>query len=112
MEIKTTKFVKKPLYVDAIQVTEENFEAVSEWCQGRIKKASDNQDVVGEVNPSACYIHVRVHSPRTVRQTRAFVDDWILYTDRGYKVYNNLAFESSFQLADMNGKVEAVKKQV
>lgn len=114
MTIVTKKYVKKPLFVDAVQVTEENFVEIAKWCQGSIRRASDNGDVEKgeEVKPAACYIHVRVHSPRTVRQSRAYVDDWLLYTDRGYKVYNTAAFEASFDLAEANGKVEAVTKQV
>ncbi len=112
MKIQTQKYVKKPLFVDAVQVTEENFTAMADWCQGKIKNASDGQDASGEINPASCYIHVRVHSPRTPRQTRAFVGDWLLYTDRGYKVYNTAAFEESFDLAEASGTVQAVTPQV
>lgn len=86
MSICTTQFVRKPLFVDAIQVTLENFNAVAEWCQGDISKED------GEDN----HIRVRVHNPRSVRQTKAFVGDWILYAERGYKVYTEKAFENSF----------------
>lgn len=112
MEIQTQQYVKKPLYVDAVQVTEENFRELTRWCQGSIKKADGSPlGPEEEPNPLACYIHVRVHSPRTLRQTRAFVGDWLLYTDRGYKVYNDAAFAASFVLAESAGKVEAVTKQ-
>jgi hypothetical protein len=113
MEIQTKQYVKKPLFVDAVQVTEENFREIARWCQGSIKKADGSP--LGpdeEPNPAACFVHVRVHAPRTVRQSRAFVGDWLLYTDRGYKVYNTAAFEASFDLAEADGKVQAVTPQV
>lgn len=88
--IETTKYVRKPLYVEAVHVTDENFDAIAEWCQGEIKPRSQTID-----KP---YIKVRVHSPKSLRQTQAFAGDWILYTDRGYKVYTDHAFNNSFDL--------------
>ena len=87
MSIQTTKYVRKPLFVDVIQVTEENFAEVAKWCQGEIH----NEE-------SGPYIFVRVHSPRNPRQNKAYVGDWILYTERGYKVYTTKAFFASFEL--------------
>lgn len=90
MTLKTDKFARKPLYVDAIQVTDENMEAVAEWCQG---------DVVKTEAPKANYIKVRVHRPMTPRQTQAFVGDWVLYAGKGFKVYNDKAFKNYFDAA-------------
>lgn len=89
MSIQTTKYVRKPLFVDVIQVTEENFAEVAKWCQGEIH----NEE-------SGPYIFVRVHSPRNPRQNKAYVGDWILYTERGYKVYTTKAFFASFELVE------------
>lgn len=89
--IDTTKFVRKPLYVDAVQVTSDNFLEVAKWCQGDIQITED-QGV-----PNGQYIRVRVHNPKSPRQTRAFVGDWILYAERGYKVYTDKAFRSNFE---------------
>lgn len=90
--ITATRYVRKPLFVDAAQVTEENFEEMAMYCQGDIKPQGEGDH--------GSYIHVRVHSPKNPRQTKAFVGDWILYTDRGYKVYTDKAFQASFDLAD------------
>lgn len=89
MAIKTEKYVRKPLYVDAVQVTERNFKELAKWCMGDIQTDGTQQ-----------YIRVRVHTPRNARQTQAFVGDWILYTDKGYKVYSNAAFTESFTVAE------------
>jgi hypothetical protein len=99
----TQKFVRKPLYVDAVQVTEENFSEIVRWCFGEIGNIDDSPvDKVALASdgpqPSKQYIHVRVHNPKNPRQTRAFVGDWILYTDRGYKVYTTKAFQANFDL--------------
>lgn len=88
--IQTQRYLRKPLYVDAVRVTKANFEEIAEWCQGEILF----DEVAGE--RSKDYIKVRVQLPKNPRQTKAFVGDWILYTDRGYKVYTNKAFRMAF----------------
>jgi len=92
MAIETTRFIKKPLYVDAVRITAANFDEVVTWCHGEVQE----QEVPGK-SPKK-FIKVRVHnpSPKNARQTQAFVGDWILYTERGYKIYTHKAFEASF----------------
>lgn len=93
----TTRYVRKPLYVDAVQVTEENFADIARWCFGDICNIDETPvDETTEVQPNKQYIHVRVHNPKNQRQTKAFVGDWILYTERGYKVYTTKAFQTNF----------------
>lgn len=93
MAIATEKYIRKPLYVDAVRITHKNFEEMAAWCQGEIQ-----QDEVPGEGSSKLYIKVRVHNPKNPRQTKAFVGDWILYTDRGYKIYTNKAFHASFDV--------------
>lgn len=97
MTIVTKRYSRKPLIVDAVQVTRENFQELAKWCQGYIRRNSDGMDVhPDDVDPGSQHIFVRVHSPRSGRQTKAFVGDWILYTEQGYKIYNTKAFIASF----------------
>lgn len=99
MAVHTTKYVRKPLYVDAVQVTKENFEEVLSWCQGDIG-FMDGSDIMRpdevDINPDKQYIRIRVHNPQSPRQTKAFVGDWILYTEKGYKIYTEKAFTENF----------------
>lgn len=98
----TEKFVRKPLYVDAVRVTEENFIDIARWCFGEIGNIDETPiDHTAEVQPTKQFIHVRVHNPKNSRQTRAFVGDWILYTERGYKVYTTKAFEANFDKVEI-----------
>lgn len=110
MDIVTQPYLRKPLIVDAVQVTVENFEAIAAWCQGTI--TNNDSSVVEKVNPGGQHIHVRVHNPKTPRQTKAYVGDWLLYTERGYKIYTQKAFAASFDLAPQPQGVQAVTKQV
>jgi hypothetical protein len=99
--VVTTKYVRKPLYVSAVQVTEENFAEIRQWCMGEIqnKDGSDLPDGA-EIDPKTQMIRIRVHNPQSQRQTKAFVGDWILYTDRGYKIYTDKAFKDNFDPVD------------
>lgn len=98
MPIKATKYVRNPLYVDAVEVTDENFGEVVQWCMGEVYNTFDDSPADKSVpfNPSTQYIRLRVHNPQSTRQTRASVGDWILYTERGYKIYTDMAFKNNF----------------
>jgi hypothetical protein len=98
LPVVTKRYVRKPLYVDAVRVTQDNFEEIAEWCQGDVRDVSSDPEE--SEYQGARYIHVRVHNPRSPRQTKAFVGDWILYTNRGYKVYTQKAFQGSFEPHD------------
>ncbi len=94
--VDTEKYIRKPLYVDAVRVTNANFDEIATWCQGEVLDENGKR-----------YIKVRVHNPKVPRQTKAFVGDWLLYTERGYKVYTNKAFHASFDLVEgVEPKVE------
>jgi hypothetical protein len=90
MEVTTERFIRKPLYVDAVRVTSQNFEAVAAWCDGEIQKETEGP------RTGKSYIRVRVQYPKSPRQSKAFSGDWVLYTETGYKVYTNPAFQKSF----------------
>jgi hypothetical protein len=96
MAIVTERYIRKPLYVDAVQVTAENMEEIAAWCQGPVRTVGSEDWGLGEYAEGTKYVHVRVHNPRSPRQTKAFVGDWLLYTERGYKVYKTEAFRASF----------------
>jgi hypothetical protein len=104
VSIQTDKYVRKPLYVDAVQITKRNFIELVKWCQGEIRTNEGDELVVLEeengFNPNDHHIRVRVHNPTKIRQTKGYVGDWILYTNRGYKIYTQKAFKLSFDKAD------------
>jgi len=76
--------------VDAVQVSEENFEVIAGWCGGVIKETMSLR------NRMVKFIHVPVTRPQTERQEQARVGDWILTSERGYKVYTPKAFSVAF----------------
>ncbi len=75
--VNTEKYVRKPLFVDAVQVTAENMVEISNWCQGEIKNYDGKSLAAPEAGNIASerYIHVRVHNPKNVRQTKAFIGE-------------------------------------
>lgn len=101
-DVKTVKYVRKPLYVEAVQVTAENFLDIVSWCQALVgaqgsEPGTEIRPADGvELDPAKHYIRIRVHNPQSQRQTKAFVGDWILYTEMGYKIYTDQAFTNNF----------------
>lgn len=86
--MQTQKYARKPFYIDAVQVTEENMAEVAEWCGGTQREAN---------GPEAAHIKIKVHRPFTPRQTKAFVGDWVLKSETGFKIYTPVAFERGFE---------------
>lgn len=106
--VEATKYVRKPLYVDAVQVTTDNFQDLVRWCQGDVgvigaEPGTEIKPADGvELDPTKHFIKIRVHNPQSARQTKAFVGDWILYTDRGYKIYSEKAFKDNFDQVEVD----------
>lgn len=90
--ITTEKFVRKPFYIDAVQITEENMADVAKWCGGEVHDVPET-----DKHGSSTFIRVKVQHPMTDRQTRGMVGDWVLYANKGYKVYTEKAFGRNFE---------------
>ena len=87
--MQPAKYVRKPFEIEAVQVTEENMTEVAEWCKGTIIDAVPD----GEQK----HIKVKVFKPMGDRQTMAFVSDWVLFFNGGFKVYLDSSFTRSFE---------------
>jgi len=88
--LEIAKYTRKPFDVEGAQVTEDNLNAVAEWCGGEVQEQTNG----------AKYIKVDVTRPITTRQTRAFPGDWVLLAGRGFKVYTEKAFRTNFVPTD------------
>jgi len=104
MSITTTRYIRKPLHVDAVRITGRNIDEVAAWCQGEVLW----EETPGGNGTGKKYIRVRVHQPKNVRQTKAFVGDWLLYTDKGYKVYTHKAFQLSFDQVPLQDSADVI----
>lgn len=94
--LKTARYSYKPLQVDAVQVTDANMAEVATWCGGEVQrraiKALDGQ--------KKNFIKVGVHRPANTKQTEAFEGDWVLRTDKGFRIYTDAAFTRCFHALD------------
>lgn len=97
MSLKTHKFARKPFYVDAVRVSENNIEEVAEWCKGEVVRNDTDQT----------HIRVEVNRPLNERQTQAFIGDWVLFAGTGFKVYMPKAFDRSFEKVKHLSKEQA-----
>lgn len=96
--MKTTKYKRKPFYVDEVRVTEENLSDVATWCKGEVRTTKGK-------NPQK-YIKVKVLRPLNNKQTTAFVGDHVLFSETGgYKVYTHEAFVKSFDTVNADAYV-------
>lgn len=89
--VKNCKKNAKP--GEYVRVTDENLRAVAAWYDGHVYvKPNKNIETVA-------YIKVPVRRPNNERQTQAFVGDWVLKSEQGFKVYGPKAFADSFESA-------------
>lgn len=94
--MKTEKFLRKSFPVEGIQVTEENFLKVAEWTKGKV--CETDATIAEKFNkPVLKWIEIEVKDPKNERQTKAFVGDYVLYANRGFKIYTAGAFERNFE---------------
>lgn len=112
MTIETRRFTRVPFPVDAVQVTEDNLEELAAWTDGEVKTAKrsirdENGKPTGE-KETAQYVKIDTHRPLNERQTRAFVGDWVLKSDSGYKIYTAKAFDSCFTPVEVDPLAAAV----
>lgn len=97
--MKTNKYVRKIVTIDAVQVTEAAMNEISTWCGGKI--------IVDFEDPTKTHVKVRVIKPQDERQTQAFVGDWILKLGKSFKVYTDDAFKKGFDPAPVEQVNEA-----
>lgn len=89
--MQTQKYMRKPFYVRAVEVTKDNIDEVAEWCKGEIQFTQEDG------RPKDAFIRVDVRRPAHERQTMAFFGDWVLYAGAGFRVYTAKAFAKNFE---------------
>lgn len=97
--LNVEQFVRKPLYVEAVQVTQENLEEVAHWCGGEVFRVEPTEEKPeGDV-----FIKVNVKFPMDEEQTKARYakgdkpGDWVLRSgNRNFKVYTDRAVGNVF----------------
>lgn len=97
MTIAVEVWQRKPFFVEAVQVTENNIEAITEWCKGRLMPIKDEGD-----NSNVRFIKVNVKNPMTARQTKAFPGDWVLRSGDSFKVYKHDSFLKVFDKTELS----------
>ncbi len=92
MTVEVEIWERRPFYVEAVCVTDDNMETVAAWCKGRITTVKSDGD--------ARYIKVHVKNPMNARQTKAFIGDWVLKSRDSFKVYKEESFVKVFAKSD------------
>ena len=87
MAFQTKRARRKDIYVDYVQVTSSNMADLAKWCKGKIR----------QTHSGAKYIYVDVLYPKEAKQSMAFVGDYLLSSDTGFKVYTERGFHKAFE---------------
>lgn len=96
MAVKPYKYVSKPTYVDAIEVTAENLAEVSVWCRGDVRTEGH---LVGEPEkPDVKYIKIPMYHPASVKLTKAYIGDFVVYSGTKFKVFTPKPFANTFEI--------------
>jgi hypothetical protein len=88
--MQTAVFARRPFFVEAVQVSAENFEDIAKWCGGQMQVREGGD---GKKKP---YILVTVVRPMNDRQKTAFVGDWVVRAGSSFRVYTSTGFGKSF----------------
>ena len=79
MPVTPTEYKRKTFLVDAIQITEDNLDAVANWCKGKVLATAAT-----ETEPARFFVKVPVKRPMNARQERAYIGDWVLKARGGF----------------------------
>lgn len=81
MDLDTEVWTRNSFDVEAVRITEYNFRQVAEWCGGTVAKTTTD-------NPRF-YVAVTVARGTRERQSRVFVNDWMVLANGRFKHYRN-----------------------
>lgn len=87
--LRTTRATRKPFYVDAVRVTAGNMPAIAEWCDGVLLATTPEEGLKR-------YVKIKVDGAKNERQTRAYIGDWVLKANSGFKVYTHKSYLNGF----------------
>lgn len=94
----TKKYATVTRLIDAVRVTEENMKAVARWCNGTIHETDPKiAEQLNQAGHEQVWIKINTQNPINEKQTQARVGDWVLYQNKGYKVYTNASFNRNFE---------------
>ena len=86
--METRRYIRKPFYVDVVEVTHTNRDEIAAWVGGEVQDDKDGY-----------FVKVPVTKPQSERQTKAYPGDFVLQAKNGFKVFTRGAFEMSFMPA-------------
>lgn len=95
MTLLFTRHVRKPMFTNSIQVTKFNMGEVAQWCGGEVIPVYHHRVIQSR------YIKVPVINPGNVRQTQAFINDWVVEFNNTFKVFTDNALRNHFDEAPL-----------
>lgn len=84
--METNTYERIPFQVEGVQVTKDNLAEIALWTGGTIKQGKTQR-----------YVEITVERPVNVRQTQAYVGDWVTISRGRFKIYTDKTFNETFR---------------
>jgi hypothetical protein len=95
----TSRWVRKNSNVEAVRLNRAEIHKIAFWCGGTIMAT----DSGGREGAGTLFIQLPFKSNYN-KPNRAFMGDWILKDDDGFKIYSHEAFQNVFLKAEKDAK--------
>jgi hypothetical protein len=95
----TSRWVRKNSNVEAVRLNRAEVHKIAFWCGGAIMAT----DSGGREGAGTLFIQLPFKSNYN-KPNRAFMGDWILKDDDGFKIYSHEAFQNVFLKAEKDAK--------
>ena len=92
--LNTKNYKSKPIFVEAVQISEDNMNEIASWVNGEIITISDSSKDKTQIS----FVKAHVLRSKGYIRNKGYVGDWIVKSDLGVKFYTNAAFERSFEV--------------
>jgi hypothetical protein len=104
-------WTRKSFDVRAVRITDDNIRVVALWSGGIVRRLPNNPgEALRGVNKRC--IQLEVNHYNKLREVKAYVGDWILMTDEGFRHYRDKSFRLAFQPKDPRKRYEEVRALV
>lgn len=104
-------WTRKSFDVQAVRITEDNIREVALWSGGVVRRHVNNPgEALRGVNKR--YIQLEVNHYNKLREEKAYIGDWILKTDEGFRHYRDKSFRLAFQPKDPKKRFDEVRALV
>src|SRR5687768_8446525 len=91
--METQKFTRKPIAIEAVQVSLTNYKEVAEWCKGAATLA--NYRLMGETHEMGAVL-LGKQGPKNDQTYTVLIGQWITKHHKTFRTWSKKQFEATF----------------